>query len=78
MKNINREAPHYENFLQLPFSLSLVCACILYITIFTSNFSLCSSRHITHEILQPDRTTLKIVISCVLVFTCLDIRRGQE
>ena len=51
------------NFLQLPLALSLVCARIPSITIFSNDFSLCSSPYITHESLQPDRTTLNIVIS---------------
>jgi hypothetical protein len=50
------------NFLQLPVILSLVCARMLSITIFSNIFRLWSSPHITHEILQPGRTTSKIVI----------------
>jgi hypothetical protein len=62
------------SFLQPSIVSSLYGPNFLLSTLFSNTLSLCSSLYIRVEVSHPHRTTGKIIILCILIFTFLDSR----
>jgi hypothetical protein len=63
------------SFLQPPDTLSLLGSNILLSNLFSDTFSLCSSLNARDQVPRPYRTTGKIIVSCILIFTFCDSRQ---
>jgi hypothetical protein len=66
------------SFLQPPITSVLFGPNILLTTLFSNTLSLCSSLNIRDQVSHPYRTTDKITVLCILMFTFLDSRREQK
>jgi hypothetical protein len=71
------ETSHYAVYLQPPVKSSLFVPNILLSTLFSNTLNLCSSRNIRGKLSNPYRTTGKIIVLYILIFTFLD-SRGEE
>jgi hypothetical protein len=72
MKLLNMQFPHP------PATSPLFGSNILFSTLFSDTLSLCSSLNVTDQVSQPCRTTGKIIVFCILIFTFLDSRRENK
>jgi hypothetical protein len=66
------------SFLQHPVTSYLFGPNILLITLFTNTLSLCSSPKVGNQVSHPYRTTDKIIVLYILIFTILDSRREDK
>jgi len=67
LRNADYAAHHYVVFFQFPVTSSLLCA----YTLFSNFLSLCSSYFVRVQILEPYKTTDKIIFRCILSFIFL-------
>jgi hypothetical protein len=66
------------SFLQPPVTSSLFGPNILLNTLFSDTLSLCSSLNVRRQVPHPYRTTGKIIVLHILIFTSLDSRREDK
>jgi hypothetical protein len=70
-KSTNHEAPRYAVFPTPPVTSSLFGPNILHSTLFSNTLSLCSSPNVRDQALHPYRTTGKIIVFHIIIFTFL-------
>jgi hypothetical protein len=66
------------SILQPPVTSSLFCLNILLNILFSNTFSLCSSLNVRNQVSQQYRTTGKIIVLYILIFTFSDSRREHK
>jgi hypothetical protein len=66
------------SFLQPPITSSLFNTNIFLITLFSNTHSLCSSLNVRDQVSHPYRTTSKIIVVYILIFTLLDSRQEDN
>jgi hypothetical protein len=71
-KNTNHEALRYAIFSTQPVTSSLFGPNILFSTLFSNTLSLCSFLNVRDQVSHAYRTTGKITVSYILIFTFSD------
>jgi hypothetical protein len=66
------------SFLQPPVTSSLLGQNIILSTLFSYTLNLCSSLKVRDKVSHPYKTTGKIIVLCILIFTFLDSRREDK